>query len=441
MTIKSTLFALFFCISSLLSAATPLRALNFDPQNANCYEFLIIENPEDEKRLKPTQQIWCYHKGKVNSSVLFVFNADQTEVKQELAFTVDAEKFITHASLLMGQITFHKVKGTEYNPFHVPFEEPRLSKKVGTPWVDPASAEAVLDSLSNAIVQQPSSFILQEGEYSSFATAAILPWRGFWWPYKGQPLSGSSNSPMAKYDRFVQARTGSNPGAQSWENRNHRYKGVNWEGHCNGWAASAILRPEPRFSKTDSVSGVTFTVADQKGLLAETDYCVATAFFGSRNRGRSTDNPRDIFPPLFHKTLLYYIGNLRKPVVLDYSQGSAVNNQPVSGYSMSINRTSSNSFQVTARLTFHRFDSRSNFPPGIAPAYIRTYRYTLTENSEGTITGGSWLSINPDFIWVPLAIRDCGSNNPLMSHANVQSILNLPRSVGSPMVLWNENTW
>src|SRR5690606_15105934 len=246
--------------------------------------------------------------------------------------------------------------------------------------------------------------------------------RGYWWPYKGAPLYGSANSPLSKYDRYVQAHTGSNPNSVSWERTNHRYKGVSWEGHCNGWAASAVLRAEPRVSRRDPVSGITFSVGDQKGLLAETDYCAKVAFFGTRYPKGSR---QDIFPDRFHKTLGYYISNLGKPVNLDYNSAGPVDNHVITGYSMNIQSTGTNVYTVTAKLTVHKYDSSSSAAPGMAPTYIRNYKYQLHTDSAGNILRGTWLTNNPDFLWVPLSPTECSSNNPRINSQMVLNILNL----------------
>lgn len=427
---------LFSSITLLISAVGfAYNPIAFAEKNVSCYQFKMDTGETKAGNIKPHIQTWCYHQGVSAKDPLFVFNADQPEIKPETSFIVDAEDYITHGSLLVGEVTFHKVKGNEFNPFPIPFREPKNLKPITLPRINSSSAESVLNTLSKQIIPQPSQFILEEGEFTAFEQASIMPWRGFWWPYKNQTLYGTQFSPLAKYDRFIQAR-GKSGGARGWESTHHRYSGVWWEGHCNGWAASSVLRSEPRFAKTDTLSGVTFSVADQKGILAEMDYCSISSFFGNRYRGRSTDNPRDILPALFHKTLTYYIGNLHKPVVIDYRPDVAVDNHPVSAYTMEITQVSPGTYNVTATLTFHKYDTKRNWPPGIAPRYTRVYKYTLNKNERGEITGGYWRSTNPDFIWVPLGLGDCSSNNPFMDLGLVQKILNLPPAAGSPVVIF-----
>lgn len=402
-----------------------------DSHQIHCYEFSLPDGTEvSEMNAKPAPQIWCYHKD-TDIGGTFVFNADEAEAKPELSFYVDADGVLTHGSLLDGQVTYHRVHASEFNPFNVPTEEPLDQPTVPFPRISLESVKNIMQAFENSEVTLMKPFEVREGEVtaaaispSSYGSSIKKPWRGFWWGYKNAPLARNSSAPLAKYDRYVRAR-GFSSNAVGWELANHKYSGVWWEGHCNGWATSAILRSEPRTSKRDRVSGVTFSVDDQKGILAETDYCAKVAFYGDRYRGNG-DNKRDIFPALFHKTITYYIGQLRKPVIIDYRSDVAVDNHPVSAYSMKTVKTGPNTYTVTAVLTFHKYDSKRNMRPGIAPSYTRTYKYTLREDSRGNIVGGSWLSANPDFIWVPLSIQDCNKNNPYIRFDMVADILDLP---------------
>lgn len=388
-----------------------------------CYQFSLPDGTEvSEMNAKPSTQTWCYQK---NQGETFVFNADAMEVKPELSFHVDSDGIMTHGSLMDGQVTYHKVDAKAYNPFfNIPVNEPTDRAAVPMPRMAMHSVQNVKTALENSEVSLFTPFAMREGEASAFAAASgssvKKPWRGNWWSYK----AASMVPRLAKYDRFVRAR-GLSSNAAGWERSNHRYSGVWWEGHCNGWAASSILRSEPRTTKRDPRSGVTFTVDDQKAILAETDYCAHVSFHGDRYRGNG-DNRRDIFPANFHKTITYYIGQLRKPVIIDYRSDSAVDNHPVSAYRMNIVKTGSNTYTVTAVLTFHKYDSGTGKGTGIAPSYTRTYKYTLREDSDGDIVGGSWLSANPDFIWVPLSIKDCSKNNPHIRFDLVADILSLP---------------
>lgn len=395
-----------------------------------CYGFTVAEGPEADAAVVESKEIWCYQQLSHPQGTLFVFNADSDNIKPELAFTVDADGVMTHASLVQGRRTVHKVLVKDFNPFSIPVNEPKGLTAIAPQFLNSkmlGSANEALRVLSTSR-SMLTTLSLEPGTIDE--DAEVKPWRGYWWAYNGRRLSNGPNSPMAKYDRYVKARTGANPGSQSWENSRHRYHGINWEGHCNGWAASSVIRSEPVASKFDEQSGVTFSVSDQKGLLAETDYCVKIAFFGARYRG-SNSNPRDINPALFHKTLRYYIGNLKKPVATDYKQLAEVDNHVISGYTMTIKKTGTNTYSVKTKIRIHKYDKGTSSEPGMAPLYTRTYSYRLREAADGSLTG-SWTSTNPDFLWVPLASEDCNNNNPRIAHDRIQEILDLPAVTTDP---------
>jgi hypothetical protein len=409
---------LFGCIVSLfyfdLHAAEP----------SVCYKIEMKESPAAENNLSPIEEIWCYQKLMNPAGSIYIYNADSNQVKPELALVIDKDGILTHSSLLAGKLTVHRVLAKDFNPFSIPLTEPTHLQALPRDFTVGFSplAENVLNYLLSHTSTPVETFNLFEGTLEGHANA--FPWRGFWWPYKGRPLSGSSNSPMVKYDRFVRSRSGSNSSAAAWENSHHLSTGLWWEGHCNGWAASSILRSEPRSSKYDSSTGITFSVSDIKGLLSEADSCVNSSFFGHRYNG-ARDNIRDINPALFHKTLTYYVGSLRKPIVTDYHNDSVVDNHVISGYSMTVSQAGTHNYRVTVVLRMHKYDSFRTDAPGMAPTYNRTYRYILRKDASGNIVDGSWLSDNPDFVWVPLSSGNCSGRNPWIKDNWIQSLLRL----------------
>lgn len=390
-----------------------------------CYRFDVSQTADRAASIMQIQtETWCYRELSYPAGATFIFNGDEEIVRPELSMVIDVNGILTHASLQAGEVTVHRVRAAELNPFSIPLLEPQniWPQEVNQSY-NPHSADKVLEFLlaSKPLVKDLSIHAIPEDS----ASANTKPWRGYWWPYIGQPLSGSPQSPLAKYDKYVEAHTGSNPGAAGWESRHHRFHGVLWEGHCNGWAASSILRKPPITPKYDPQSGITFSVSDQKGLLAETDYCAKTAFFGRRYRGRTGDDINDIYPDVFHKTILYYIGELRKPIVMDHKRKASVDNNVVSGYSIRRMKKNDREYDITTVLTMHKYDRSRSEEPGVARTYTRTYKYSLTADASGKIIGGSWSTENPDFLWVPLAICDCSTNNPQMKHEVVQQILDL----------------
>lgn len=405
--------------TALVIATAPLAA-----HATNCYKFNVTDQPTAEARIEPRTETWCYET--IEGKQLYVYNADGDKVKPELAVLVEPDGVITHGSLIAGQTKIHRIQTAEFNPFSVPLHEPvqmaTVSELVTLPLLD--SAKEVLDLfLSQRNLVPLNQMLIEPG---STTANANKPWRGYWWPYKGLPLSGNSASPMAKLDRFVTNRTGSNPGSARWENTHHVSHGIWWEGHCNGWAASSIIRAEPRYTRWDSVTGLSFSVSDIKGLMAEDDYCVNTAFFGHRYNGRAGENINDVDPLTFHRTLTYYIGQLGKAVAMDYRRDPPVDNNVVSSYTMSITNESATAVGVRAVLTIHKYDGFRTNNPGVAPSYQKTYSYVLYKNSAGAYTGGAWRSGNPDFLWVPLSPASCSRNNQRLPKEWVQAVVNLP---------------
>ncbi|MES2964264.1 MAG: hypothetical protein V4760_10265 [Bdellovibrionota bacterium] len=259
------------------------------------------------------------------------------------------------------------------------------------------------------------------GEFKVAVASESMPWRGYWFPHSSGRLHHGIESPMAKFDRFVEGRSAFNPGTQSWEKINHAYHGTNWSGHCNGWAAASILREEPRAAWTDPFTNITFSIADQKGLMIERDYCPNLLFFGHRNRDEGP-GAGDIDAAEFHHVLTYYVGQLGKPILMDKMSTSPVENRVVPAYSMKITEVSANLYDVETKLQVHEYDKKMTEDVGVAPFEERTYRYRLQTDPVGHIIKGQWHSANPDFFWVPLSPSECESKNPGVSEHWVTTI-------------------
>lgn len=388
----------------------------------HCYLFKPGSVEAVEKPAEATltdAETWCYQTVQTPQPGRLIYMVTAGKVKPELSMFVGNDGYLTHYSLLGGQLKAHKVKATEFNPFSIPLTEPqvevRMSLKLSDDTVD--SAYGNLKALLSQQVED-TPMTIAEGTYK--AQASHLPWRGYWFPQRGQTIGSS----LRKYDAFIKAKLGKTPESARYERNHHGWTGEVWEGHCNGWAAAAILNEEPMTPKTDPISGVTFSVLDQKALLSERDFCVTHTFFGSRYRGAG-DNMSDIRPAAFHKTLVYYIGQLQKPVATDYDRSATVNNAVISGYNMTITKTGSKTYRVAATVSLHHYDKVRSQKTGIARAEKRKYRYTIKVNEVGEITGGNWLSGNPDFLWVPLSSTPCSKNNQKLDPNYIEEILNL----------------
>lgn len=395
-----------------------------------CYS-LEVESPLADE-VSTQDQTWCYRTEASGNRIVYQV-APSGEIRSETAIVIGADGMVRHLSLNQGKTTVHARNASDgWNPLGIPLDPETIDRARRVP--EPigvssaAGTQAVVRILrlvggraSNEQDDLAHRDIITEGEFS--AKAEYLPWRSFWFPQGSGRLRNGADSPMAKYDRFVEKRLGSSPGAQALEKRYHPPRDIKWAGHCNGWAASSIMRAEPTAAVTDPFSGVTFSIADQKGLWVEADYCPAYVFFGSRNGGEGKDG--DIRAVDFHNVITYYIGGLKKPVIMDLMNNAPVENRVVSGYDMKITKARTGVYKVTAVLSIHSYDNRMSEDVGPAGIFTRKYEYLLDVDEEGRTRTGKWLSRHPDFFWVPLAPGECKEKNPVVNDSWVDEIYRL----------------
>ncbi|MFZ2958005.1 MAG: hypothetical protein WA705_14045 [Candidatus Ozemobacteraceae bacterium] len=251
------------------------------------------------------------------------------------------------------------------------------------------------------------------------------PWSGWWWPRRSAPLVKVLN----KFDEFVAARTGKNPGAGAWERKYHK-GGEEWAGHCNGWSAASCLEAEPREPKT--VDGFTFSIGDQKGLLTEQYMDCYFQFYGTRaNHDAPYDS--DILPHHFHRLLLEILKDKQIPLVVDTDAGEPVWNFPAYAFesAWTVNAAKTQAAVVT-KLYLANDDVSADYL-GTA-GFIKTYKYTLNLNPAGEVIGGAWGrgtgGNHPDFVWVPTADSPPGGwENPNINPVMVRAIIH----PGSPL--------
>ena len=139
-------------------------------------------------------------------------------------------------------------------------------------------------------------------------------------------------SPMDKWALFEHLRGSSDQALllPAWELLNHYSpEGGSWWGHCNGWAAAAILTNEPREEVVATVQGheFTFHTKDIKGLLSESHYGVQSRFYGTRYNGPE-DDVSDLTPADFHRISTLMMGEMGVPVVFDTTATEQVWNFP-----------------------------------------------------------------------------------------------------------------
>lgn len=176
-------------------------------------------------------------------------------------------------------------------------------------WRGEAERSTVMDR--KKIVALPASAKIAELSPRSAGDAEQYPWSGWWWPANFQangPRLFDADGPLAKYDRFVANSGRPNPRTKEWEQAENFFADFQWAGHCNGWAAAALLELEPKEART--VDGVTFSVADQKGLLTAYHFADA-ALWG-------VGGDQELSPAEFHKTLVNWLGIQRKGMIFTF---------------------------------------------------------------------------------------------------------------------------
>ncbi|MBT3219702.1 MAG: hypothetical protein HN348_11470, partial [Proteobacteria bacterium] len=303
-------------------------------------------------------------------------------------------------------------------------------------------------------------------------------------------------SPMDKFalHTYLKGGTSSNNPffLQAWELLNHYSPaGGSWWGHCNGWAAAAILVDEPTESVFATVDGHTFeyTTADLKGLLSESHYSTYSKFYGQRYNDEEQDIA-DLHPQAFHKLVSFYHRDMQVPLVFDTSASDQVWNFPSYATTVTVEETTVGG--GVAKVNVNTADAAElDTLPGIGPAYaeriidfrqtngpfqsvddmvgvrgignttlnklrdlvtvdpesnertfavvantyfatdgvdetwvdpngspaskgfVKTYKYTLTTDADGMVTGGEWedKTQHPDFAWMPY-------NNPMVEYSS-----------------------
>ncbi|MEL7563557.1 MAG: hypothetical protein AAGU27_01550 [Dehalobacterium sp.] len=261
--------------------------------------------------------------------------------------------------------------------------------------------------------------LLYEGE------SANTPWSGWWWPFyeKSPPNLYNPNEAMDKYDQVSIARGKPNPQTMAWEKKNHYTdkKEEGWFGHCNGWAAAAVLEPEPKSPR--NVSGVDFKINDIMGLLSEWHWWdSAVAFYGTRYDGKE-DNIDDIFPHEFHYIIINYMGRKSLPIIMDISGGTEeekdpqVWNFPAFRYKLAYrpDEKDSEKIHVHCQVWFSDFTRPDSLR---LKTFVKDYYYWIKGDKGRPISGewetakeGGWGShgnskkSHPDFLWYPATAK------------------------------------
>lgn len=277
---------------------------------------------------------------------------------------------------------------------------------------------------------------LADGMESAFAP--LKPWNGYWWPIKDNGMISGTAVQMyvplpiyypdwrghfAPFDKY-NAAFGENPRGELWR-WEHLYhddpEALGWAGHCNGWAAAAIFEPEPAAGEQN---GVYFRVGDKKALLTEMHQGdVGTTY------GLDPGNPSaTIAPQLFHATLIQYLRDLGKPIVVEKDPSEEIWNFPCYGYEMSWSDIGSYREYTTTCY----FSSDFVSPDTTDASYFTetyTYRFLIEggELKDCEWTGDS-VTDHPDFMW---DVAGRSSSNPYLDSERVSQLM---ATTISPMI-------
>ena len=236
--------------------------------------------------------------------------------------------------------------------------------------------------------------------------ASHQPWSGWWWPATSKvrgPHLFDLAGPLAKYDQFVTRRGREDPRTLQWERDEIWLDSETWAGHCNGWAAAALLEPEPTAPIT--AEGISFGVADQKGLL------VAYHFADSALWLHGTPE-QPLSPVDFHYRLVEWLGNGKKGFILTFRPNGddEVWSYPASGFQLAMgpDPADPNVTHVQATVWLADNDVPADFV-GLRPwrGGGQTYEYALVGPRDAP-TGGEWTGrtalggfARPAIIWYP----------------------------------------
>lgn len=268
--------------------------------------------------------------------------------------------------------------------------------------------------------------------------AATLPWSGWWWPASLQPYTPpylfQANGALAKYDAYVKAGGAPSPDTQGWERQHIVFNDPSlfWAGHCNGWAVSALLEPQPTAPVT--ARGITFSVADQKGLLA--DYHFADSPLWKYGSNQTALRPADL-----QRMVVNWIGGQHKGFVIDdFTSSDQIESYPVYRFHIVYipDTLDANKTHVQLTLWMASYHVDANFVgttdyPGPDGQRFDYFIYGPKDQP----TGGDWEGVSlvgkqghPRFIWYPNPnVRNVGRTltSPSLDYRTILSILGRPQ--------------
>lgn len=306
--------------------------------------------------------------------------------------------------------------------------------------------------------------------YSSpILDTGMQAWSSWWYPKQARDFIGPKEAfktpILEKYDKFFNIKDPAKS-ALAWElnaegNRSHS----SWEGLCDAWAIASIVHAEPvkpvSFEISKPVDGpkpkpgappaqpqvdkqkITMSIMDLKGLLLKTYEAVPEdqfEFYGEKFLASAEGwiHP-DIFPEQFHRLIEMYIGELKKPLVMDRDPGVEVWSIPIYKANYKIEAAPGRPNAVLVRMYLYtagpvELDNRDFVG---TKEVVREYHYMLTGDLDASgrylnVSGGEWLKTeridsrvnHPDFIFVPKAKKvKRVSYNPNIDIKRIDQIL------------------
>jgi hypothetical protein len=237
-----------------------------------------------------------------------------------------------------------------------------------------------------------------------------------------------------------------------------------WWGLCHAWAPAALLEPEPQRAVT--YNGVTFEVADIKGLIQVLyDRSEALMLGGRCNSETFPTGPNgerlippeceDVNPGSLHVILGNFLGLNDQALVMDKTAGIEVWNQPIYAYDVRkqdlVDEATANRCIGDAGDTYRRnararelyevrvdvrylIEGSASVRPLGMNGYLSTdsYHYILEVDAAGKIIGGTYctdsIEHHPDFLWAPIRVSPSNQGrNPAVHLDKVRTLIELSR--------------
>lgn len=269
---------------------------------------------------------------------------------------------------------------------------------------------------------------IQTGEYTY--KTETKPWSSWWFPSIDRELFSNDRAPapLTKYDEYVSLKH-SEVAESAYYEETELYNPMqaSWAGLCHAWAVASVLHREP--SRSINKQGLTFTVADQKALLLKSYENVSKLeIYGERYDGLHDNQFKDIHPDQFHKFFQYYLGEEKKPFIMDYDPSYPVWTVPVYIAKTQIVKQDSRTMSVTSWITYASPFVEKNFVG--TRNIVKTYTYNLYGSMSGglfKVTDSEWTGSSvhdhPDYVigFPKAAVR--GSYNKELKVGYIDEIL------------------